>query len=105
MSTVTRTEAEEWKYAEKALTWYGWGSPVGLVLRFRRSHHIAAHSSANVGIKRSTRKPMILARVLNLKFLTGLAANDRNFKFTAPGAFLIAIGVFLLLIDHAGIIR
>jgi hypothetical protein len=21
---------EEWKYAEKALTWYGWGSPVGL---------------------------------------------------------------------------
>lgn len=20
---------EEWKYAEKALTWYGWGSPVG----------------------------------------------------------------------------
>ena len=51
MNTVTRTEAEEWKYAEKALTWYGWGSPVGL------------------------------------------------------GAFLIAIGVFLLLIHHAGIIR
>jgi hypothetical protein len=25
-----RSEAEEWKYAEKALTWYGWGSPVGL---------------------------------------------------------------------------
>jgi hypothetical protein len=48
---------------------------------------------------------MILVRVLNLKFLTGLAANDRNFKFTALGAFLIAIGVFLLLIDHAGIIR
>ncbi|QMV03766.1 hypothetical protein GHV40_20745 [Devosia sp. D6-9] len=21
---------DEWKYAEKALTWYGWGSPVGL---------------------------------------------------------------------------
>jgi len=25
-----RSEADEWKYAEKALTWYGWGSPVGL---------------------------------------------------------------------------
>jgi len=24
-----RTEAEEWKYAEKAMTWYGWGSPIG----------------------------------------------------------------------------
>jgi hypothetical protein len=32
MSTPERTEAEEWKYAEKALTWYGWGSPVGLGL-------------------------------------------------------------------------
>jgi len=21
---------EEWKYAEKALTWHGWGSPVGV---------------------------------------------------------------------------
>lgn len=21
---------EEWKYAEKAMTWHGWGSPVGL---------------------------------------------------------------------------
>jgi hypothetical protein len=51
MSTITRTEAEEWKYAEKSLTWYGWGSPIGL------------------------------------------------------GAFLIAIGVFLLLIYHAGLIR
>jgi hypothetical protein len=34
MSTIEkrlpRTEAEAWKYAEKALTWYGWGSPVGL---------------------------------------------------------------------------
>jgi hypothetical protein len=24
------TRDEEWKYAEKAMTWYGWGSPVGL---------------------------------------------------------------------------
>ena len=23
-------DAEAWKYAEKALTWYGWGSPVGI---------------------------------------------------------------------------
>ena len=30
MSTIQRTEAEEWKYAEKTLTWSGWGSPVGL---------------------------------------------------------------------------
>jgi hypothetical protein len=25
-----RSEGEAWKYAEKALTWYGWGSPVGI---------------------------------------------------------------------------
>jgi hypothetical protein len=30
MSTNQRNEAEEWKYVEKALTWSGWGSPVGL---------------------------------------------------------------------------
>jgi hypothetical protein len=24
------SEAEAWNYAEKALTWYGWGSPVGI---------------------------------------------------------------------------
>jgi hypothetical protein len=33
MSTIDKnpySEAEAWKYAEKALTWYGWGSPVGL---------------------------------------------------------------------------
>lgn len=23
---------DEWRYAEKALTWHGWGSPVGLGL-------------------------------------------------------------------------
>jgi len=32
LSTVQRTEADEWKYAEKTLTWSGWGSPVGLGL-------------------------------------------------------------------------
>lgn len=26
------TRDEEWKYAERALAWYGWGSPVGLGL-------------------------------------------------------------------------
>jgi hypothetical protein len=33
MSTTDKNpygEAEAWKYAEKALTWYGWGSPVGI---------------------------------------------------------------------------
>jgi hypothetical protein len=34
MSTIEKhephSEAEAWKYAEKALTWYGWGSPVGI---------------------------------------------------------------------------
>ncbi len=34
MSTTEKhgphSEAEAWKYAEKALTWYGWGSPVGI---------------------------------------------------------------------------
>ena len=24
------TKDEEWKYAKEALTWYGWGSPIGL---------------------------------------------------------------------------
>jgi hypothetical protein len=51
MSNVQRTETEEWRYAEKALTWSGWGSPVGLSI------------------------------------------------------FLVAIGLFLLLIHYAGIIR
>jgi hypothetical protein len=23
---------EEWKYAEQAMRWYGWGSPIGLGL-------------------------------------------------------------------------
>lgn len=30
MTAVPRSEEREWKYAEKALNWYGWGSPVGL---------------------------------------------------------------------------
>lgn len=51
MSNVPRTEAQEWRYAEKALTWSGWGSPVGLSI------------------------------------------------------FIVAIGLFLLLIHYAGIIR
>ena len=25
----SRTEDQEWRYAEKAMTWSGWGSPVG----------------------------------------------------------------------------
>jgi len=28
-SKTDLTPAEEWKYAEKAMTWYGWGSPIG----------------------------------------------------------------------------
>lgn len=27
-----RNRDEEWKYASKAMAWYGWGSPVGLGL-------------------------------------------------------------------------
>lgn len=49
MTEINRTETEEWKYAEKALTWYGWGSPVGL------------------------------------------------------GLFIVAIGVFIVLLRHAGL--
>jgi hypothetical protein len=34
MSTIEKHaphgDPEAWKYAEKALTWYGWGSPVGI---------------------------------------------------------------------------
>ncbi len=34
MANATRqmTPEEEWKYAEPAMRWYGWGSPVGLGL-------------------------------------------------------------------------
>ena len=28
--TSPLTREEEWKYAERSLAWYGWGSPVGL---------------------------------------------------------------------------
>jgi hypothetical protein len=24
------SEAEAWKYSEKAMSWYGWGSPIGI---------------------------------------------------------------------------
>jgi hypothetical protein len=51
MSTQQHIDPEAWKYAEKALTWYGWGSPVGISL------------------------------------------------------FLISIGVFLVLLHHAGLLR
>jgi hypothetical protein len=30
--TNNETARDQWKYAEKALSWYGWGSPVGLGL-------------------------------------------------------------------------
>ena len=32
MSSDQTPDAEAWKYAEKAMTWYGWGSPVGIGL-------------------------------------------------------------------------
>jgi hypothetical protein len=32
MINQTRNDAETWKYAQKAMSWYGWGSPVGLGL-------------------------------------------------------------------------
>jgi hypothetical protein len=32
MTNDPQHDPEAWKYAEKALTWYGWGSPVGLSL-------------------------------------------------------------------------
>src|SRR5437763_4984093 len=58
----------------------------GLVLRFRSSHHIAAHSHANFGIIRSTSKLMILVRFYGFEVPTELAASsDRNFKSTALG--------------------
>ena len=30
MSRTPLSPEEEWKYAETALAWHGWGSPVGL---------------------------------------------------------------------------
>jgi hypothetical protein len=30
--TSSETPRDQWKYAEKAMSWYGWGSPVGLGL-------------------------------------------------------------------------
>ena len=32
MTNQTRNDAETWKYAKKTMSWYGWGSPVGLGL-------------------------------------------------------------------------
>jgi hypothetical protein len=32
MTTETKNSEESWKYAQKAMSWYGWGSPVGLGL-------------------------------------------------------------------------
>jgi hypothetical protein len=32
MSNEQKSDLESWKYAEKSMTWYGWGSPVGLGL-------------------------------------------------------------------------
>jgi hypothetical protein len=30
MAHVPLTREQEWRYAKEALTWYGWGSPIGL---------------------------------------------------------------------------
>jgi hypothetical protein len=51
MSNEQKSDLESWKYAEKSMTWYGWGSPVGL------------------------------------------------------GLFIISVGVFILLLHYAGIVR
>ena len=32
MTTDEKDKEETWRYAEKAMNWYGWGSPVGLGL-------------------------------------------------------------------------
>jgi hypothetical protein len=32
MSDVNRDRDEGWKYAEKAMNWYGWGPPIGLAV-------------------------------------------------------------------------
>lgn len=29
---ATQEKQEEWRYAERAMAWHGWGSPVGLGL-------------------------------------------------------------------------
>jgi hypothetical protein len=32
MTNDIKNDAETWKYAQQAMSWYGWGSPVGLGL-------------------------------------------------------------------------
>jgi hypothetical protein len=32
MTNDIKNDAEAWKYAKKAMSWHGWGSPVGLGL-------------------------------------------------------------------------
>jgi hypothetical protein len=32
MTEEAHNNEEAWKYAQKAMSWYGWGSPVGLSL-------------------------------------------------------------------------
>lgn len=27
---IPLTKEEEWRYAREAMTWYGWGSPIGM---------------------------------------------------------------------------
>ncbi len=34
MTSQTHNETEAWRYAKEAMSWYGWGSPVGLALGF-----------------------------------------------------------------------
>lgn len=31
---AVRTEEQEWKYANAAMSWYGWGSPIGAGIFF-----------------------------------------------------------------------
>jgi len=32
MTNQTQIDPEAWKYAKEAMSWYGWGSPIGLGL-------------------------------------------------------------------------
>jgi hypothetical protein len=34
MTSQNHNETEAWRYAKEAMSWYGWGAPIGLSLGF-----------------------------------------------------------------------
>jgi hypothetical protein len=48
VSKNARTADDDWRYAEKALEWHGWGSPVGLGILAVSTGFLFAAAGASV---------------------------------------------------------